>query len=80
MLYATSWRGAFYSIGKDAGLEIGHKVWPNVFNSCRCFLMNLNQLEASSPSEITAAVVHEELYPKHEEKQAFSRPKRPGKR
>jgi len=38
------------------------------------------RLEASSPSEIAASTIHEEFHPKQEQKQAFSRPKRPGKR
>lgn len=40
----------------------------------------VRQIEASSPSEITASMIHEELHPKQEQKQAFSRPKRPGRR
>ena len=40
----------------------------------------LRQIEASSPSEITASLIHEEFHAKQEQKQAFSRPKRPGKR
>lgn len=40
----------------------------------------VRQFEASSPSEVTASMIHEEFHPKHEQKQAFSRPKRPGKR
>ncbi|MCJ1385730.1 Twinfilin-1 [Xylographa soralifera] len=38
------------------------------------------KLEASSPSEITASTIRDEFQPKQEQKQAFSRPKRPGKR
>lgn len=38
------------------------------------------KLEVSSPSEITASILEEEFRPKQEQKQAFSRPKRPGKR
>lgn len=38
------------------------------------------QLEASSPSEITAALLYEEFHPKKEEKTNFARPKRPGRR
>ncbi|MCJ1334515.1 Twinfilin-1 [Thelotrema lepadinum] len=38
------------------------------------------KMEATMPSEITSSVVHEEFHPKVEQKQAFSRPKRPGKR
>ncbi|KAI9826328.1 MAG: Twinfilin-1 [Thelocarpon impressellum] len=38
------------------------------------------RLEASSPSEITETTIHDELHPHREEKAAFSRPKRPGKR
>ncbi|KAI9874988.1 MAG: Twinfilin-1 [Pleopsidium flavum] len=38
------------------------------------------KMEASSPSEITASSIHEEFHPKPEQKQAFSKPKRPGKR
>lgn len=32
------------------------------------------------PDEITAQTIHEEFHPTVEQKQAFSRPKRPGKR
>lgn len=42
--------------------------------------MLVRQIEASSPSEVTASMIHEEFHPKQEQKQAFSRPKRPGKR
>lgn len=38
------------------------------------------KLEASSPSEITVATLEEEFRPKKEQKQGFSRPKKPGKR
>jgi hypothetical protein len=38
------------------------------------------QMEATSPLEITAATIEEEFHPKREEKVAFSRPKRPGRR
>lgn len=38
------------------------------------------KFEASSPSEITASMIEEEFRPKQEQKQGFSRPKRPGKR
>ncbi len=38
------------------------------------------KLEASSPSEITNATLEEEFRPKQEQKQGFSRPKKPGKR
>ncbi|KAL8956603.1 MAG: hypothetical protein Q9193_005915 [Seirophora villosa] len=38
------------------------------------------KLEASSPSEITPEMIDEEFHPKQEQKQAFARPKRPGKR
>ncbi|KAI9841057.1 MAG: Twinfilin-1 [Sclerophora amabilis] len=38
------------------------------------------KLEASNPSEITAAMIHEEFHPKQEQKSGFSRPKRPGRR
>lgn len=40
----------------------------------------VKKLEASSPSEITSATLEEEFRPKQEQKQAFSRPKKPGKR
>ncbi|KAL8829973.1 MAG: hypothetical protein Q9191_001698 [Dirinaria sp. TL-2023a] len=40
----------------------------------------VKRLEASSPSEITADAIEEEFTPKQEQKQGFSRPKRPGKR
>lgn len=32
------------------------------------------------PDEITAQTIHEEFHPTVEQKQAFSRPKRPGKK
>ncbi|KAI9782320.1 MAG: Twinfilin-1 [Peltula sp. TS41687] len=38
------------------------------------------KLEASSPSEITEAILHEEFHPKKAEKTGFSKPKRPGRR
>ncbi|KAH0565599.1 hypothetical protein GP486_001014 [Trichoglossum hirsutum] len=38
------------------------------------------KMEATSPSEITAATIEEEFHPKREERVAFSRPKRPGRR
>ncbi|KAI9837708.1 MAG: hypothetical protein M1819_006641 [Sarea resinae] len=38
------------------------------------------KLEASNPDEITEATIHEEFHPKQEQKLAFSRPKRPGRR
>ncbi|KAI9859449.1 MAG: Twinfilin-1 [Vezdaea acicularis] len=38
------------------------------------------KIEASNPVEITASTIGEEFHPKKEEKVAFSRPKRPGKR
>ncbi|KAL8990503.1 MAG: hypothetical protein Q9177_000854 [Variospora cf. flavescens] len=37
------------------------------------------KLEASSPSEITPDMIEEEFHPRQEQKQAFARPKRPGK-
>ncbi len=40
----------------------------------------VKKLEASSPSEITVATLEEEFRPKLEQKQGFSRPKKPGKR
>ncbi|KAI9773621.1 MAG: Twinfilin-1 [Geoglossum simile] len=38
------------------------------------------KMEATSPLEITGAAIEEEFRPKREEKVAFSRPKRPGRR
>ncbi|CAD6565825.1 MAG: Twinfilin-1 [Alectoria sarmentosa] len=38
------------------------------------------RLELSSPSEITASTLEDEFRPKQEQKQGFSKPKRPGKR
>ncbi|KAI9886493.1 MAG: hypothetical protein M1823_001673 [Watsoniomyces obsoletus] len=38
------------------------------------------KLEASNPSEITAEMLEEEFHPKEEQKAAFARPKRPGRR
>lgn len=38
------------------------------------------RLEASSPDEITAATLDEDFHPKKQEKVAFARPKRPGRR
>ncbi|KAI4125923.1 MAG: hypothetical protein LQ341_006928 [Variospora aurantia] len=35
--------------------------------------------KASSPSEITPDMIEEEFHPRQEQKQAFARPKRPGK-
>ncbi|KAI9780459.1 MAG: Twinfilin-1 [Geoglossum umbratile] len=38
------------------------------------------KMEATSPLEITGTTIEEEFHPKREEKVAFSRPKRPGRR
>ncbi|MCJ1451179.1 Twinfilin-1 [Mycoblastus sanguinarius] len=38
------------------------------------------KFEASSPSELTVSTLEDEFRPKQEQKQGFSRPKRPGKR
>lgn len=40
----------------------------------------VKKFEASDPSEITGAALEEEFRPKQEQKQGFSRPKKPGRR
>lgn len=96
MLYASSKLGVIRAAEEDLGLEFAKKVPPpRPFPHClstisfekeeaalyRHLLMSENtQFEASSPSEITASMIEEEFRPKQEQKQGFSRPKRPGKR
>lgn len=38
------------------------------------------KIEASSPEDVTQESIDEDLHPKVEVKQAFSRPKRPGRK
>ena len=79
MIYASAKLGVIRAAGDELGLEVAKKV-SGADGSFALFSSNLLQFEASSPSEITASTIEDEFRPKQEQKQGFSRPKRPGKR
>jgi twinfilin len=77
MLYASSRSGIISTAETEGSLEISKRVsHPKALQ----YVAKESQLEATMPSEITASTLHEEFHPKIEQRQAFSRPKRPGKR
>lgn len=82
MIYASAKAGVIRAAGDEFELEIAKKV--RVCRArfelrSRCSSKPI-QFEASSPTEITASMIEDEFRPKQEQKQGFSRPKRPGKR
>ena len=81
MIYATFRNALVHRVSREVGLEVSKKVSPGRWpETKRKLMLSLLQLEATSPFEITASTVREEFKPKAEQKQAFSKPKRPGKR
>ena len=82
MLYASSRAGILSTAVEAAGLKIVKKVGSEALETW-CSNANCSaekQLEASSPLEISAPMIDEQLHPRLEQKQSFSRPRRPGKR
>ena len=79
MMYAASKLMFLSAVEVDIGLEITKKVIPIESGESLIILMK-EQLEASSPSEITGSIIEDEFRPKQEQSRGFARPKRPGKR
>jgi twinfilin-like protein len=82
MLYASTRRVAI-QLGEAEGIQIEKKVanpsYPLLSEWIPCLTMN--QIEGSSPDEITGARLQEEVAPRQDEgpKRGFARPKRPGR-
>ena len=81
MLYASCRANVVTTAQRECGLQIEKKV---------CLLkskppgtdttLTIIQLEAALPTEIGEDHLMEEFHPQREEKKAFQRPKRPGRR
>lgn len=70
-------------LGEEEGIQVEKKVnnssYPLFVERKPCLTMN--QIEGSSPDEITGARLQEEVTPRQDEgpKRGFARPKRPGR-
>ena len=82
MLYASVRRSMLAVASDKVGIPVEKKVSrvQLSISSNTLSKSSIIQLEASSPSDFTASLIHEELHPRKETTATFSRPKRPGRK